>query len=74
MASAKPQSDRKSKSSNFMDGVDRKPRWQQITMPVATASEHVDVSKTNVEMLSSYNWIRSKDGVSAIAVPGEPCE
>jgi len=58
-----------------MEGIDRKADHWPITIAGTTTSKNnVDVSKTNVEMLSSFNWIWSEDGSSAIAVPGEPWE
>ena len=44
------------KTSTFIEGIDRKAGYWPITISGTTVSENnVDVSKTNVEMLSSFN-------------------
>ena len=63
------------KTSTFIKGIDRKAGYWPITISGTTVSENnVDVSKTNVEMLSLFDWIWSEDGSSATAVPSEPWE
>ncbi|KAF2181062.1 hypothetical protein K469DRAFT_713934 [Zopfia rhizophila CBS 207.26] len=54
-----------------MDGIDTSAPRRLIALSAAEPSGGV-VSKSNIELLSSFNWIESRDGVPAIAVPGHP--
>ena len=58
-----------------MEGINRKAgHWPITISETSTSKINVNVSKINVEMLSSFNWIWSEDGSSAIAVPSEAWE
>jgi hypothetical protein len=72
MPSAPPlEYSKRSQSSKFIKGVDKTVALQRIILSHVTTSQNLtDTPITDGEMLSSFNWIQTPDGIPAIAVLG----